>query len=293
MTEPLSISLHLGVHKTASTHLQKSLQRSPGKLAPAGITFRGPKYLRDPDHKLAQVMRTNGPDLEAVFGADPLHQMAGAADRLVLSDENLLGLVFSDLHPGMPYPRARGRIERLLAALAPSSVQMFLAVRDPASWLVSLYSQRIKGGHYMSFADFCAGFSTVDLQWSGLIRRLLSLDHHQGITIWQHENYSAVGDSLLKAMLGRTPPKGVKLLHNKVNKSISAAAIDHLLSKHGQGEDMPGNWGKDAQALYPLSEDYPAFDPWSEEEKQASRAAYQADLEQIRTLPHVTFLSPE
>lgn len=286
------ISLHLGAHKTASTHLQKSLQRSPGRLAPAGIRFLGPKFLRDPDHKLAQVTKTNGPDLGDLFGEDPLMQLSEGAGRLVLSDENLLGPVLTDLHPGVLYPRARGRIERLLGALAPAPVTLFIGIRDPGSWLVSLYSQRIKGGHYMRFEDFCAGFVPTDLRWAGLVQRLLGLDGHQGIVVWSFEDYAKLGDKLLAEMLGKPPPKGVRLLDKRVNSSISAAAMETLLDMHGQGQPPRQDWGKSVSEKYPLSDKYPAYDPWSDAEKDLSQAAYQADIDQIKSMTNVTFLTP-
>lgn len=293
MDKQISISLHLGAHKTASTHLQKSLQRAPGKLAAEGIRFRGPKYLRDPDHKLAKATQTGGADLSDIFGPDPLTTVADGAERLVLSDENLLGQAFNDAQPGVLYPRARGRIERLLDALSPSPVTLFVGIRNPGPWLASLYSQKIKGGHYMRFDQFCAGFRPTDLRWSGLIRRLLAINPHQGIVVWRHEDYVRIEDKLLARILGKPAPKGVKFVPQRVNKSISAAAIEDLLVQHDEGRVMPEDWGKAAQQKFPLSENFPAFDPWSEVEKEASQFAYLEDIETIKSYPNVTFLTPD
>lgn len=292
MDKQLSISLHLGAHKTASTHLQQSLQRVPDALLNAQVRFFGPRVLRDPEQPLVKLVRSHGADADPTDGSDVLYPLAEGVAHLVLSDENLLGQVMNEHQPGKLYPRAKGRITRLLTGLRSAHTTVFLSIRDPGAWLASLYSQRIKGGQYTGFEEFCAGLVPTEVLWSGLIRRLAQIGGHRGIVVWRYEDYAQIGDQVLESLLGRVPPIGVKLLDRRINSSISEAAIDHLLTRFHDGGVMPDDWAKAAQAKFPLSKAYPAFDPWSDEEKKAIRHVYLDDIERIKNMPNVTFLEP-
>ncbi|MEL6685770.1 MAG: hypothetical protein AAFQ00_10775, partial [Pseudomonadota bacterium] len=91
---PLSIAFHIGAHKTATSHLQRSLLRAGDALAAAGVRYYGPDYFRLPGHSI-----------QALFGFRPGTKGGGAmrpaaeqlallqqdGHRIVLSEENFIG----------------------------------------------------------------------------------------------------------------------------------------------------------------------------------------------------------
>ena len=68
--------------------------------------------------------------------------------RLVFTEENFVGnLADSRGRTALPlYPSGPARVAELVEKLAPVDVQLFLAVRNPASFMASTYSQALLGG---------------------------------------------------------------------------------------------------------------------------------------------------
>jgi len=285
-----TVSLHIGAHKTATTHLQRTLQRNSEVLSQAGVTFLGPKYLRDPEHRLVDMFGLDGRGA-LIDGGEQVRMLADGAPRLILSEENLLGLSMSDQRPGVLYPRAAVRIGRLLEHMSPKSATLFLSVREPAAWLTSLYSQKIKGGKIQSFEEFCKGFPPSDIAWSHLLRRFTALNNHQCITVWRYEDYQTLFPQAVHALTGADLSAALKPIGRRVNTSLSGAAINQMLEWHQtKRSGHPERWSKEAASLFPLSDRYPAFDPWDAITKDESRRAYDADWLAIQNMRGVKVL---
>lgn len=290
LTTETLVSLHVGAHKTATTHLQRTLQRNAEVLQQNGVTFLGPKYLRDEDHRLADMFGLEGREV-SVKGGEQVKLLADGAPRLLLSEENLLGLSMSDQRPGILYPRAAVRVGRLLEHIPPMSATLFISVRDPGAWLASLYSQKIKGGKIQTFEEFCTGFHPKDIAWSHLLRRLAALPNHRGITVWRYEDYKPVFPKAVQALTGADMAGDLKPIKRRLNTSLSGAAITQMLDWHqSKRAGHPERWSKEAAALFPLSDRFPAFDPWDGITKDESRRAYDADWQVIQKVPGVTVL---
>ena len=101
MTEPYTV-LHGGFHKTASTFLQKTLQRNKGRLAKSGVHYVPHRDLRAAYTVPCQqnAYQTIGIRRKTVIDDQTLHDMGKTffapiiqdnPDRLILSDENLAG----------------------------------------------------------------------------------------------------------------------------------------------------------------------------------------------------------
>lgn len=236
------------------------------------MTFLGPKYLRDADHRLADMFGLEGRD-PSVPGGDQVRMLADGAPRLILSEENLSGLSLSDQRPGILYPRAALRVGRLLEQIPPMSATLFISVRDPAAWLASLYSQKIKGGKIQTFEDFCTGFPPKDIAWSHLLRRLAALPNHQGIKVWRYEDYKQVFPKAVHALTGADLAGDLKPITRRINTSLSGAAINQMLEWHRtKRSGHPERWSKEAASLFPLSDRYPAFDPGTRRPKTKAAA---------------------
>jgi len=186
------VALHIGAHKTASTHLQASLNAAALDLAAAGVRFYGPDYLRKQGRTLPQMFGLA--EAEARRPApDQARFLAKDGHRIVLSEENFCG----PLHDGrgqmaIPlYPLAEARVGALVHALNPLPVDLFVAIRDPARFVTSAYSQMLMGGHVMPFRAFRAANPFRRIGWAALIGRLRAVPGLRSLTVWQYEDYSA------------------------------------------------------------------------------------------------------
>lgn len=289
---PRSAAIHIGAHKTATTHLQRSLLMQQEALITAGVRYYGPDTLRRPKRGLGDVF-----DLDGFGKTHPTRSRAEQVDfmfkdghRLILSDENFIGVLHdknsSILSP--MYPRADERVGALANALDVGPVDVMIGIRNPASFLVSAYSQALMGGHMISFADYLALNPLSQIYWPGLIARMRSLANVGTIVVWQHEEYKWRFHKICAALIGKGVDMRILPLPNKVHRGLSAAAVSYVLA-HADRDDVDA-LGDEARKAYPLGEQYPAFAPLSHADVRAAAADYETQIKDIARIDGVTIL---
>jgi hypothetical protein len=271
------VSLHIGAHKTASTHLQKTFEHNVDLLSEHGIGWLGPVQLRREGKPLSR-------RLKAGF-ADILPE----ARRLVISEENLMGLQFSQVGSELLYPQAERRAGKLFDRMGGADVTVFLSVRDPAPWLASLYAHELFNGQVKpGFHSFLGSVRPAELRWAKLVRRLQIAGANR-VVVWRQEDYSAVLPDLLPMMLGAALP--IVPIENRVNASLSAEAIA-MLESLGPDREDPRKTARQVKKAFPLRGPEDRFRPFSADTLAASAEAYADDLEALADLEDVTLLRP-
>ena len=283
------IVLHLGAHKTATTHLQHSLiaQRIP--LWEAGVRTYMPPHLRGDGQSLEA--RFDLPINRKVTGTGPAAaevraRLIGNAARVVVSEENFIGVLQTRKgRVRLPlYPRARQRLMMLIPVLAPGQgVDLCFALRDPAAFLNSAYGQVLMGGHVIGTDAFKADNPLGAVDWVDIITRLRATPGVNRLTVWRQEDYGDLFPAILRALLGETPVT-VAPAAEVIHPGLSQAAVRHVLTGAGQATE--------ARALFPAGPDHPSFDAFTPEERALSREYYDAQLAEIAALPGIDLLRP-
>lgn len=282
--------IHLGAHKTASTHLQNALHAARQVLMTHRVAYFGPRVLR---HRLGLQ-----PVMPPVAAMDPellaqLHRHNGAGRRLVLSEENILGTTRPRLiaRGAQLYPDAEARLGAVLSALGAHHVTLFVAVRMPLDFLVSAYGQQIYAGQVKPFAQYVAGIEPAALRWSDLVGRLRRLPGVAHCVVWQFEQYPGIAATVLDQMLG-SAATCVTLPERQSNPGISAAALAEVLTR---GQAMaPAEARKlvrARRAALPKSADRPGFAPFGQAERARALSDYCADLDRLAAQDGVTLLA--
>ena len=295
MAQQIAVSLHLGAHKTASTHLQKSLARNENLLLAHGVRYFGPKYLRDPKHHFQDLfgLRAKGQPIGGRSGPEQVTHIAKGARRVVLSEENALGPTFNDLNPGILYPQADLRLERFVASVAPFPVALFLAVREPSQWMASLYSQRVIGGDLRPFDAFVGDNRPEHLLWSNLIGRMRKVPGLGPIYVWRKEDYPEVSVPVFRRMLGWRLGPLVERIDGRVNEGLSSAALTQIVDWGASGRTGEvRTWVKEARQQFALSNPSQAFNPWSEDVHERSATSYAADIEAMSDWDDIEIVRP-
>lgn len=291
MTRPVNVSLHIGAHKTATTHLQMTLERNATLLRKSSIKFVGPKYLRQEGQSLQKLFQFGAAQPMAPDQARAvLTRLAEGAGRVVFSEENLTGSMYQG-DPATLFPiysDADVRVERFVKTLPDQSVRAFLAIREPSSLLVSTYSQALFRGDYRGFEDFVASVNPARIQWSNLVERLRRVPGLEHLYVWRHEDYPGVSTQLFRRMLRWRTGRLVEVLDRQVHAGLSARAVAQVLAwaAHPEQEDL----GRRARTLYPISDEFPHLSPWPEKLRLQSEAAYHADVVKIAAMEGVSLL---
>jgi hypothetical protein len=287
----MRLCLHLGPHRTASTHLQRALGGARPAMGRAGVALLLPQDLRGDGLPLEAVAAGTAPPEDV---ARLRAGCAPGAGGLILSEENLLGPALRRGLGPLPYPRAPERLARLLAAAGwEAPVRLLLALRQPADWIVSLWSQRLIAGHGQPFEVFAEGLAPAALGWSELIARLLAVPGVAGADLWRFADYPAVLPALAARALPPEAAAAVRPADAHANPGLSARAAAVIAAAPGGDRDARKALAAVARARFPVGPDAPPLAPWSPAQLTEAAAAHAEDLARLAALPGVTLLAPE
>lgn len=281
---PAQIALHIGAHKTATTHLQRSLSEQSDALARVGARFYGPPYFR------------NGPEIAERFGLtgavsadaaqDAFKQMAGDAKRVILSEENFIGTMHNRFaRMAFPlYPKAQDRISALAKMIAPDGFDVFLGLRNPATYITSCYCQALLGGRKVVLDEVKAHNRIDAIDWADLVARIKNTPGVRSLTVWRYEDYTALFPRITQDMTGaKIAPR-----KERVHPGLSQDAVARILMRYADGKGR--NAAIRARDMFPAGPDHRAFDAFDAEEHDAAATQYAAQINQIAAMGDVTLL---
>lgn len=150
--------LHLGLHKTATTALQEFLFRSQSHLLAKDVRYIPLKRMR------AEVtpLFCNADKGARRKLIDLLNQFPN--QKVLLSDENIIGNP-GDIQTGALYPYAANRVLSFCEEVAPAKVTLFLTLRDPSSFITSMYCEFIRHNSFVSFDEYTGACRLPDFSY--------------------------------------------------------------------------------------------------------------------------------
>lgn len=290
-----TIAFHIGAHKTATTHLQASLRRSSGQLSEAGVEYYGPGYFRRPGRTIPSLFGLNAaidPIRKQKSPKDQLHVMRKGSRRLILSEENFIGVLNSPRRFPIKqrYPYADGRISDLIARLE-KKVDIFLGIRNPVTFLNSAYCQLLMSGRVMPVARFQELNPLESVDWLNLVKRIRALPGVDMLVVWRYEDYCSVFSSICAHLIGDERQIIVRPIKRVVHPSLSSPAVEEILRRHSsqQVKSPSLSTGK----LFPVEEGHPPFDGFSRDVHHTIDEVYRSQVISIAVTPGVTLLTPE
>lgn len=185
--------LHLGAHKTATTHIQQTLEAAQEELAGSWIDYIPHHQLqakRIPDLRLRSARAWIGGSLlrrELMAKLDPhLHGFP----RLVASNEDWIGASEEGLAARI-YPKAGRRIGALTSAVPPTArLELFLSVRNWETFLPAAYATALMYRHCpFRFEAIRRRVLAEPPDWTDLVERILAAAPRSRLTVWPYEIY--------------------------------------------------------------------------------------------------------
>jgi hypothetical protein len=284
--------IHIGAHKTATTHLQRTLLAARGQLLERGIDYLPLPALRksgfaDSVRRMADippwVLGMGAPFVRRYIRLRlaPLRQ---GPSRVLMSEENLLGRSGDALRPEL-YAGAE-RIGAVLSKLrGTADVAIFLTVRSPETFLPSAYAQHLRAAPPPS-----GGFDAIRSRvvadppsWYDLVTRLLAAGPKLPLRVWRYEDYAANREAILRELCGCDPGTVPEIPTPAHTRSPGAAAIRRV---EALPRDLPRKtWRERVSEIFDSAgPDEPRFHPFSEREAELLRASYARDIARIEAL---------
>jgi hypothetical protein len=283
--------LHVGAHKTASTHLQEQLEALRPELAAAGVGMATLDQLR-PVRALDLRLRRPKVWLGGVRLRheieDRVAQQTPLLPRMIVSEEDILGNAADPLAPRM-YPRAGFRVRALASALlAPDRGGIWLSVRSLDRFLPAAYATALKHGALPFDSE---ALKTRVLasppDWSTLVARLLRAAPGVPLTVWNYADYRANTRAIITDLTGVAPAQMPIIADPVATQTPDATAIR-------TAEALPQQPDPHIRAAR-IAEIYatatgPRFGLFTDEEITRLQALHRIQLQAIRAMPQVRVL---
>lgn len=161
--------LHVGVPKTGTSLIQRSLRTLRPQLRERGIAYVDRQQIQQLDHRMSWGGDARGPaagkpafarELKTVVRSE-VRLAAGRSQTVLISNESMIGRA----EPGFgdPYwPRAAEGIGEVIAALSPRRTEILMYVRRQDRLLESMYMQQIHLGKALAWEEFFANVGGDD-----------------------------------------------------------------------------------------------------------------------------------
>jgi len=263
--------LWLGLHKTGTTFLQKSLDRSQQALRAAGVGWVGLESFRSAWTR--PLLHAGHPEPPAPAETFP------ACPRRLVFDENILALVQDVVTPAGLYPQGAERARIVARHLGLRAPLLVLGLRGFAGFLPSLYCETLKSTPFRPFRTFLR-WPPEAMSWLPLVERLCAAFPESPMLLYRAEDLPGREAQLLAEVTGLAP--ATFTLHEGIERpGFSQAALDAIAAQAEAGPVGPDQVKATAAAL-PRGAGRPGFDPWDARERGLLQAIEARDLAALR-----------
>jgi hypothetical protein len=284
----MQIALHLGAHKTATTFIQKALEHSCDALRQNRVGYPPLDCVRPAiTHRLDRA----GWGLGAATGR--LLNEYGDCDRVIISDENIIGGLKPPVGSRTLYARQRIRLAMVLRTLGSNPVRIYFAIRSYDEFLSALYCEYIRHNPFIDARSYLSRMTAAAFSWTDVIGRMAAAVGEENVTLWRYEDFALISDQLFHALTGGhgdLAQKPVQRLH----QSMSAEAVDAVsrLEPMRNAHERSSRVKQILNAL-PKGPARPAYSAFHPSEAEDHRARYAEHVLQIeRKFSGLTWISP-
>ncbi|QUJ77065.1 hypothetical protein KDD17_03260 [Sulfitobacter albidus] len=208
----MDILLHTGAHRTGTTSFQHYLRANRDALLADGTALWEPETLRPNMFSgLFQKERMqNGRNLQRrAMGRVKMHatqaRRAGA-ERLVISEENMIGAPRACLRAGVMYPGVGERLARLGTAFEGRIARVVLTIRSQELWWGSVMSYAIGRGHPVPPPERRAQIAAHPRTWRDVITDMACALPGAELIVVPFERVAGQADVLYTALTDRAAP---------------------------------------------------------------------------------------
>jgi hypothetical protein len=290
------VALNVGFQKTAAAQIQQALKHNAKALAKDGVQA---VHLRDLRQKMGSNHGQNDPSATAKFFSNISKKNT---ERLVLSDENLLGPFNHRVRTGRLHQHQSPFLVQF-AAEAPFPIrEVHIAVQDYAAFFAANYVQYIKAlkphnTNFITSRMTCLRVFEQLFGWTDVVETLITYFPHAQIHIWRHEDFTAqpqFAAQVLANLIGQTqstaniaiPPATAK---RGPFSAQAMAALEQCALVEGVRALVSAR--KDLRAKGPCGPDSPACKPFLPWEQRHLDNLLETDLAKLRSHPAVTFMN--
>lgn len=273
ITEVKKITIHIGAHKTGSTHLQSRLEKSEYTLNSNGISYIPLNKFRENFKKL-------------INNSEPLINSLGSymtAKHVLISDENILGNIWGSHNA--TYPNVKRNLQSLLGEFKGIDIDFHLTIRNYEDFFISSYFEFLRHQKYINFTSFFRNINRIGFSWVDLVNEIKSAGA-ENLIISEYKNIFENEELYFYTLLGRTD-----LLLEKADSEPSIRrsrlskegydVLNYIARKYSPLATKKAIWALDNCTQSTSST---RFKPFSHDQSVLLSQQYIADLEALKGL---------
>jgi hypothetical protein len=276
--------IHIGVHKTATTHLQDHLENLRLHLATSNTKFVPRAQMRN--SKIASLLKNEASTNFLNSFLKQTHWNIGLGNifckqqEIILSEENLIGNV-DGLFSTPIYPNLEARLLRLSKFLKNDKFCLFLSIRNFAEILPSAYSEYLRHTNKLDgFDKIRAHVLSNPPSWLSFVERIKTVLPSTELKLWTFESYIKNNAKILSEISGIEIKNLTATPETKDTARLSTLTINQIEKIQ---PSLP-HWKKKSikKNLIHTNDYSEKFDPLSKNEKESLSFLYDKDLISIR-----------
>lgn len=291
----MQVALHTGAHFTDESKLVKSLAKNDAQLSARGIIVPQPRSYRRQLRDILDNVEDRPISLQQ--RSDLLQEMVGSEnpDRVILSNSNFFGVPRGAVRHNRFYHNAADRLADFAALFGSEEVEIFMAIRDPATFLPAL----VDGSPEHTLDVVIGGSDPLVLRWSELILRIREALPQVPVTVWCNEDTPLIWEELLRDLAGLEPTSEIEGGSDLVRSIMSREGFERLnvyLDAHPELTEIQKRRVVaaflDKFAIADEVEEELDLPGWTEELVEGLTESYDEDVFQIERIPGVTLITP-
>ncbi|MEX0306058.1 MAG: hypothetical protein AB3N12_01620 [Ruegeria sp.] len=216
-------------------------------------------------------------------------------DRAILSSALYLGERPTIIMDGQFYPRAGQRMAYLDNLFGDSTVELFVGLRNPGSFIpkVLMLLSAPEREHIIATTDLSC------LSWLAMIEDIRDLAPDVKITLWSNEDFPLICGDIARGLAGlpEDTPLEQEFAHlSSLVSEVGKREIQSLIEQQGAPNDpiIRDRLAHVFQqhALTEAIEEEVELPGWNEDIVAAFTELYEQDLARLQTMPDIRFLKP-
>ncbi len=287
----MQIKLHIGVHKTATTHLQSILESKKTNIHDnARLHIATPENFRQ--QWLPRFLKYT--HTKELHDKHKLLEIAPHKGTWLISEENFSGVPYDFIKTNGIYPYLQQRLHLFTDLFTPADIRVFISIRSYETFYRSIYLEIIRNNGYIPFSSYYKDAEFKQYSWKTVIESLLHCLPQNKITFWQYEEYTTVLPTLMHKLTGETLDKEcTHLVNKKLRVSLSCKALQELESYAKNNSQIASKEMVEYfYNKYPANETNGFFEPFDTATVEYYQQKYQHDIDEIiRLYPQINYIT--
>ncbi|WP_164661015.1 hypothetical protein [Tropicibacter sp. Alg240-R139] len=291
----MQITFHTGAHATDDERLLKCMLYNKEPFGKRGIAVPGPGKYRNLFEEAFAAMETADPADDARDVLIDAILDEEAADRMLLSNPHFFGSRRFSLDGDTLFPLADVRLRQLRNLFKFDQLEVFMAIRNPASYIPALLSKASPA----RLKEVAETTNPLNLRWSEMFQRLRSTVPDIPITVWCNEDTPLIWGQIMRDFAGLehgTKMTGGFSLLSDIMSNEGMTRFRGYLHQHPELTEMQKRRViaafLDKYAIEDQVEEELDLEGWTEELVDELTDIYDEDVFAIQRIPGVTLIAP-